>query len=237
MVSLNPPDTHIIEMTQDEQMALLKYCGCINDEMRRMLFSALDGILVLTTQQCNYLRRAIEIELDRISNNKAADALGNAYNKLCTNPVMREIGEKLDNMSIQDLGGAQEAADKIMLEHNNTPDPALGGLTPVQTHRLLYTEWRNPDCPMKLNEELSFSDVKDAPLYHNASVLLRKLAEQKDEMTATAKGNLSRKVVQAALHTFKIDHFEKLILRFRQVVNEPNIASIWIPGTSARTLG
>ncbi len=228
MVSLNPVDTNIIKLTPDEQLILIQHCSHIDDDIHQELFSAHDGILTLTARQCSDLRHVISIELNRTSNPKTADALGSVYNKLCTNPVMRKIGEKFNKLSFEDIEQVQKAADKIMLEHNNTPDPALGGLTPIQTHHLLYTEWNTSDCPMKLNQAITFEDVKDAPLYHNVRALLEELLQLKDKPTATAKGNLSRKVVQGALKTFRIDnYFVKTITETSKTLNEQDISSIW----------
>ena len=38
--------------------------------------------------------------------------------------------------------------------HNNRPDQKLGGLTPIQVHALIYSNWDNPAGTMCFNDNI-----------------------------------------------------------------------------------
>jgi len=228
MVTFSDPDVRTIKLTQKEQMALLQYCVNIPADIHQMLFSAMDGLLTLTPQQCNHLRRIIESEIDRISNTEAAETLIGVSHKLITNPIFRNMTEELDQRDFNTIEEMQAYANVVMDKHNNSPDPALGGLTPHQTFRLINLEWDNPDFLIKFKDNLNYEDVKDSPLFHNAAALMQELLQRKNENTATAKGNLSRKVVSAMLDIFKIDgEHVKAVLAVSKTVNEYDVTPIW----------
>jgi hypothetical protein len=229
MVSFNPANARIIRVTLDEQQALLQYCTYINDDIRRTLFSSHDGMLTLTPEQCDELRNSIGIEIDRIGNDEAANALGEVYNKLSSNPTTRSIAEKLNSMSFENIEQMQKAADKVMSEQNRIPDAEFGGLSPMQVHNLIYTEWDKPECPMKLNKNLNHDDVKDIPIYQQALLLLHELNQLRDNPTATAKGNLNRKVVHNIIDKLdlKDDSMTKWLIESNKRINEQEIFVIW----------
>lgn len=229
MVGLNPVDI-TIKLTCKEQTALLQYCSSLNTEMRLMLFSAQDGLLVLSAGERIHLRQAIEAELDRISNDKAADTLGRLYNKLSSNPVMSKIGEQISSMDFESIEDMQAEADKIMHRHNNSPDRLLGGLSPVHAHQLLYTEWGKTECPMKLNGKLEFDNVRNAPLYENSLIFLDELKKLENENTATAKGNLTRKAVKNIASRLNLDNDDitKHLIQTSKRLNEQEIVAVWM---------
>jgi len=228
MVTFSAPDTRIIKLTQQEQLALLQYCANIPADIHQMLFSAADGLLTLTPQQCNYLRNIVESEMDRIGNSEAADILIGVSHKLITNPIFRNMAEQFDKGNFNTIEEMQAHANIVMNKHNNSPDPVLGGLTPHQTFRLINLEWDNVQFPIKFKDSLSHEDVKDAPLFHNAGALMQELLQRKNENTATAAGNLSRKTVSALLDSFRIDgEHVKAVLAVSKTVNEYDVVPVW----------
>ncbi len=228
MVSFSEPDIRTIKLTQKEQLALLQHCALIPADIHQMLFSAADGMLNLTTEQCNYLRTIVKMEIDRINNPETANTLIEVSHKLITNPILRKIVEEVSQGSFKTIEEAQAYADAVREKHNSSPDPELGGLTPRQVHRLIRLEWDNPDFPIKFADNLNYEDVKDAPLFHNAAILMQELNRRKNENTATAKGNLSRKTISAVLDTFKFDcEYTKAVLSVSNIVNEYDVEPIW----------
>jgi len=228
MVTFSDPEIRTIKLAQKEQLALLQCCANIPADIHQLLFSATDGFLTLTLQQCNHLRRIVEAEIDRISNPETADTLIGVSHKLITNPIFRNMAEQLDQGDFNSIEEMQAYANFIREKHNNSPDPVLGGLTPHQVYRLINLEWDNPQFPIKFKDNLNYEDVKDAPLFHNTCSLLNELVRQKDQPTATAKGNLSRKVVMAVLDTFKIDgEHVKAVLALSKTVNEYDVTPVW----------
>jgi hypothetical protein len=228
MVTFSDPDIRTVKLIQKEQMALLQYCANIPADIHQMLFSTADGLLTLTTEQCNHLRRIVELEIDRISNPEATGTLIGISHKLIINPIFRNIAEQFDQKGFSTIEEMQAHANFVMNKHNNSPDPVLGGLTPHQVYRLINLKWDDADFPIKFKDNLSYEDVKDAPLFHNATALMQELLLRKNENTATATGNLSRKTVMAMLDTFKIDgEYIKAVLAMSKTVNEYDVVPVW----------
>jgi hypothetical protein len=228
MVTFSNPDIRTIKLTQKEQLALLQYCVNIPSDIHQMLFSAVDGLLTLTPEQCSHLRRIVESEIDRISNPETADTLIGVSHKLITNPIFHKIAEQIGRKNFNTIEEMQVYANIVMDKHNNSPDPVLGGLTPHQTFHLINLEWDNSDFPIKFRDNLGYEDVKDAPLFHNAAVLIQELLRRKNENTATAAGNLSRKAVSAVLDAFKIKgETVKAVLAVSKTVNEYDVTPVW----------
>jgi hypothetical protein len=81
---------------------------------------------------------------------------------------------------------------------------------------------------MKLRSDLDFDDVKNTPLYHNSRTLLQALQDHKNTPTATAKGNLARKIVNLCVDKFKIhDDILNSVLATSKTLNESDVSVIW----------
>lgn len=112
---------------------------------------------------------------------------------------------------------------------NDKPDPEIGGLSPNQAYSLLYTDWESENCPLKLNKNLTIEDLADSTVFHNVRVFLSILIEMRDFDTATATGNLNRKVVKAAFDRMRLsDIYKEDVRRFCKVINEPDLGPLYI---------
>ncbi len=82
--------------------------------------------------------------------------------------------------------------------YNQRPQSDLGGLSPVQVGRLLYTEWDAGDGAIALNRALPPGDVSDASLVAPVRALLE-LAAREGSLPLTEAGNLRLAVVRELL--------------------------------------
>ncbi len=128
--------------------------------------------------------------------------------------VLRALLEQNPDAPFVDLGAAVQA---VADAYNTRPQPELGGLSPLQIHRLLYDD---PDWSgevVRLDDSLPFAELEASRTLFNARLFLEVLGE-KGEVKATPKGNLPRPVV-AELHE-----------RMRR---PPNHRSEWLEGRKA----
>ncbi len=230
MVSFKSNDMRILRLTKQEQSAILEFCNdLIEQSVLELIYTATDGVIVLTKQQCKDLRAAVDGRMNQVKDYDAIDDLSKVFNKLSDNPAVRQIASELEEKPFETLEDIQGFADSMMEKQNNTPDPEMGGLSPKQVSELIYTDWGTPECPLKLNQDLSYEDVKNTALYHNAVALLNGLLELKDTPTATAKGNLNRNTVKAILNDFMIEEeLLKMTLAVNKVLNEQDVSDIWL---------
>lgn len=111
-----------------------------------------------------------------------------------------------------------------MVGRNAAPDPEMGGLSPDQVSRLIYSNWDDDNCPLKFNKNIAIDDVKNSPFFHNARLLLNTLVKMEKENTATTKGNLTRHVVGAVFDKLIMPESDrKFILSYNKVINETDV--------------
>lgn len=229
MVGFNQ-NIRMIKLTEQEQLAILHHCPSLPQDLYQRVFSAQDGHLNLTPDECQELRSVIKEHLDQEVSTSIPGVLGPVFNKLSNNPFMQKIAEELSGKDYDNIEQLQAHLDTLNQRHNNAPDPELANLSPNQVQRLISTPWDHPACPMKLNHDLSPEDLKDSSLFFNSVLLLKELLARKDEPTATAKGNLNRKVIEALRPNLKTikrddsDYFQK-----RPIHNETELVDLWIP--------
>ena len=228
MIQLNPDNMVRIELTPKEQKTILKHCQSLDRDIYDRIANG-DGILHLLLQDCHYLRECVRIELDRAKKPKVQDILGKLYNKLSTNPFTHEIAEEISNHNFGSIEDANQLLQKIMDKRNTAPNTAMGGLSPEQVYRLLYTPWDNNNFPLKLNKELTFSDIKDLTFFTNTTTFLKTLIELEKEPTATVRGNLNRKTVRILVDKLIFNEDGKQsILRYNKVINEEDVFPLHI---------
>lgn len=83
--------------------------------------------------------------------------------------------------------------------HNRSPRADLGGLSAVQVHRLLTSDWTDRHGPMALARDLAPEDVEGVRMVENARTFLWAV-EEEEGAAATRNGNLSRAFVLRMLN-------------------------------------
>jgi hypothetical protein len=224
MIQINPDRIITVELTPKEQKTLVRYCESIGRDIYRKILDAKNGVLILLVEECQYLRQYVGLMTEDIDRPKVQDILGKIFNKLSTNPVIRDLSEELSGQDFDSIEDMNEAAQQIMVNRNARPDPELGNLSPNQVSKLINLPWNDSKFPIKFNQQLKISDLKQSTFLTNATIFLQTLLELKDQDTATAKRNLNRKLVKAVFDKLLIDSdIKEDILKYNKVINEEDV--------------
>lgn len=117
----------------------------------------------------------------------------------------------------------------IRLNNNYNPDYDMGGLSPNEIHQLLYTPWEDPAFPLKFNQELIYSEIKDSVFFTNTTTFLKTLIEMENIPTATATGNLNRKIVKTVFEKLILEEDDRVFtLKYNKVINEIDVFPLHI---------
>jgi len=73
-----------------------------------------------------------------------------------------------------------QTVQQVIDARNKQPDPEMGGLSPNQVYRLINLPWEDSNFPIKFNESIELSQLKDSAFYNNTTTLLTTLLELKN---------------------------------------------------------
>lgn len=224
MIRINPDNIARLELTSKEQEVILQNCQSLDSDIYERIMNSPDGVLHLFIDDCMELQDSIHLELERTPKPEIQNSLLSILQKLSVNS---KAGNLADEISGHDFGSIEEInhhLQGVMDERNNTPDPEMGGLSHSQVARLLYSNWDDKNCPIKFNKNLTIKDLKNSPFFHNARLLLNVLLKMEKENTATAKGNLTRKVVSEAFEKLIMPEFDRnSIVNYYKTINELDV--------------
>lgn len=105
---------------------------------------------------------------------------------------------RIDSMQSMESALAERGQSKGMGDYNNQPQEELGGLSPIQVRTLMGCDWEEPEGPIQLSRSLTFEDLKEVPLFHNARLLIHH-ASQEGGIRATGAGFLNTTFVRLML--------------------------------------
>ena len=113
---------------------------------------------------------------------------------------------------------ARELA-KIQREHNRTPDPEMGGLTPEQVFRLCLIPWGTPGSAIQLNAGISLDSLKGSLFFQQARTLLCAVRDA-GGVKATATKNLNRNFVREMAEALLSEHELAQLFTYSKAPNE-----------------
>jgi hypothetical protein len=134
----------------------------------------------------------------------------------------------LDEMNRR-LAGATHA-------HNTAPDPEMGGLSPEQVTRLVYSEWGAAGSPIRFNTDIPLTELAKASFFREARTLLKAVLDS-GGVRATPSGNLPRAFVSAVLPLMCDADALAEVYRYRKAVNEQDVRPLHIARVVAQTAG
>lgn len=224
MIQLNSNNMVRVELTPKEQKTVLKYCQSIERDIYDRIMNSSDGVLHLLVEDCHYLKGCVQLEIDRITIPKIQNILGKVFNKLSPNPVTRSIANEIEGQDFDNIDDLNDHLQGIMTGCNAAPDPEMGGLSPDQVSRLLYSNWDDANFPIKFNKQMTIDNLKNSSFFHNARLLLNLLVQMEKENTATTKGNLTRHVVKTVFDKLIMSESDRnFILSYNKVINELDV--------------
>ena len=224
MIQINPNNMVKVELTHKEQKTVLTHCQDMDRDIYDRIQNARNGVIHLLIEDCYYLKGAIQAAIQTATKPKVQNILGTVFNKLSPNPTTKNIAEEIEGQDFDNIDALNEHLQGMMTNHNSSPDPDMGGLSPDQVNRLIYIKWDDNNFPLKFNKKLKLSDIKDATFFTNARIFLKTLIEMEKEPTATATGNLNRKIVKILFDKLILDEDDRIsTLKYNKVINEDDV--------------
>lgn len=123
----------------------------------------------------------------------------------------------------RDFDHFQRVGQKLFAEHNESPLPGFGGVSPRQLHLLLYGGWEQETPGVQIQENLPDETVAEAPIIRYALAVMKALIEEGGAKT-TAKGNLNRKFVSRMVAEMGLpEEFLEDLFFHNKVINESDV--------------
>jgi len=204
-----------IRLTADDYNLLLQYADLSPDPQHALRAGVVDG-MVLRFEMSPEVGGELLVDLM----NSALDGIDRKR---------RSTLERLVRALADELGrqGMEFDVDPVGLirrqnSYNRTPQSDLGGLTPLQVHRLLAGDWK-PDSPgLQIQRRVPAEHLAGADFLHHARALLSAVGP--DGTRATPAGNLNRAFVNRMVATMRArEEFREEWLERKQVINEQDV--------------
>lgn len=125
-------------------------------------------------------------------------------------------------MGPDDLDPIRRQLQRFADIHNRTPDPELGGLSPLEMRALLADPWNDPDSPVRLFDGLPLEELEEIRFFAATRRLIRAVAES-DGVRATQTGAFNRRFVDAHLAAFFSPEDEAQVRAINKVINETDV--------------
>jgi hypothetical protein len=116
--------------------------------------------------------------------------------------VADELGDAADEDTF--MAAVNARLRQRLATSNESPQPELGGLSPVQVRRLLESDWEDPDGAIRLRLDLTPDELARSTILVNARMLLL-LAIERGGLGATQKGNLKVEVIATLIQQWQAD--------------------------------
>ena len=224
MIAINPNQVTAFSFAPNEKRALLQFCTSLDAVVCRKIQVARDGIVPLSPKERWHLCQCLADTLGSIDRPPIQEILGRLLHRLTPGPQAQAWAEELSDLEFQGPEALNAKLQEITDACNAAPDPEMGGLSPNQVTRLIYLPWDDAGFPMKLNRHLPYSQLQHATFLTNARILLGTLLELEHQTTATATGNLNRKLIKSVFDRLVMDEKTRDgILRYNKVLNETDV--------------
>ena len=123
-----------------------------------------------------------------------------------------------------------------MNARNAKPDPEMGGLSPNQVTKLIYTKWGEPGAAVQFNTDIPLAELEQAAYFHVARTLLKAL-HAVGEIRATTSKNLPRQFVADVLPLMCDKKTLADIHKYNKVVNEQDVPPLHYARVVAQAAG
>ncbi len=123
-----------------------------------------------------------------------------------------------------------------MNARNAAPDPEMGGLSPDQVTRLLYTEWGKPGAAVQFNTDIPLAKLEQAAFFRATRTFLKAL-HVAGEVRATTSKNLPRQFVADVIPLMCDEKALAEIYKYHKIVNEQDVPPLHYARVVAQTAG
>lgn len=248
MIAINPDKLITFTLSHQELILLLEHSKCLKDWMRSRVYKAgnrkkrgritisvdeMESLLDAITEEATHAvdeecQAAFDDLLERLSYEAAVHASKSDPSLSPLSGLKGEIPSLLAGEEFSHLDEVNAVLQQHYQAKNQRPDPKMGGLSPDQVTRLIYTAWDDPNCPIQFNHNLSEPDLMDARYFQNFRIFLQAIREQ-NGIATTARGNLNRKFVEVMMDRMQWpnDYMER-IRRYNKVFNEEDVFELHV---------
>jgi hypothetical protein len=126
-----------------------------------------------------------------------------------------------------DLDALRRLVNERMNRINSMADPQMGGLSPEEVHRLLYTPWSDPASPLRLNTAFTLAELQGSELFQETRRFLIALSEAAP-LKATARGALPRSFVTPMVDVLLDEREARKAREYHKVFNETDLLPLHI---------
>lgn len=123
-----------------------------------------------------------------------------------------------------------------MNARNAAPDPEMGGLSPSQVARLIYSAWGEPGAAIRFHLDIPLAELEQATFFRASRAFLKAL-HAAGEVRATLSKNLPRRFIADVLPLMCDEKALAGIHRYNKVVNEQDVASLHYARVVAQAAG
>ena len=221
MVSFNLENWQKIKLSEKDKQSLLQYCQLIDPEVEEKIKSSSGNSLFLHEDDADQLLAALCYSIEKVRDRKVKSL----FDKLIQDI---SLGSQVNNNPVENnddeiISSINETCAELSNNINNSPDPELGDLSPAQVHKLLYSKWKDNNCPIKFNKNLSLEDMNQSIFFRNTRLFLNNIISS-GGAPATVRGNLSRKFVTLMFEEMELDDkYRKRITTYNKVLNETDV--------------
>jgi hypothetical protein len=120
------------------------------------------------------------------------------------------------------LAALNAQLQKDISAYNRTPQAELGGFSPEMLLALSRYPWDTPECPLKLNAEVSAEKLAGVKRLRETRDFLQEV-QKRGRVKATPKGNLPRSFVKEMLDTFLNPSEQEELFAYNKVLNEEDV--------------
>lgn len=185
------------------------------------------GFILDKAEETMYVERKNELNriYDRIDN--LLKACGFEKPKY-DNTLASIIGDIKEN-EYSNIEEFEQVVIQRLQTYNLTPQPELGGLSPVQVQFLCQSDWSDHNAVIKFNKGLALDKLQGATIFNNCRAMLSAIAKA-DGVKLTKTGNLNRNFIKEMLGVMVIskDSLDRL-LTYNKVINEDDCFEVHIP--------
>jgi len=130
----------------------------------------------------------------------------------------------MNNLSKEELEDFQQAIEEEAMEKGLYMDEFEDALTLEERDQFLFSNWREPDSPIYLRDDVPLEQLKNAHFFYNARTLLTEIEKENGFGITKKLENIQRKHVENLVEKFKWpEGFIENIKRYKKVIDEEDI--------------
>ena len=173
---------------------------------------------------CRTIEKLLDVQTTEVIQEDLSDALPSSLPP----DLKKLIQEMIKDREFDSIDEINEYLTGIMKEYNREPAPDMGGLSPSEVSKLVYSDWEDERSAITFNRNLSLAELKKARIFQNARTLLQNVLES-NGVKATDRGNLNRKFVLNMVDAMEWPpEYVDNLWRYNKVLNEADVTPLHV---------